>query len=100
MAAPLIVAVIMWAVLAQVWTAHHRHQSTIHTEDNALLKMLRNFNYLSSSMKEWPKSDRSSDGGTPMVGCWMVKALHPVAIKKRQDLSSYNLNSFGLRYGK
>ncbi|KAF6718271.1 hypothetical protein FQA47_024657 [Oryzias melastigma] len=99
MAAPLIVAVIMGAVLAQVWSAHQHHQSTIHTEDNALLKMLKNFNYLSSSTKKWG-SECSTDGGTPAVGCWMAKVLHPVAVKKRQDLSSYNLNSLGLRYGK
>ncbi|RVE72859.1 hypothetical protein OJAV_G00043230 [Oryzias javanicus] len=98
MAAPLVV-VIMGAMLAQVWSAHQHHQSTIHTKDDILLKMLRNFNYLSSSTKNWG-SDRSTDEGTPAVGRRMAKVLHPLDVKKRQDLSSYNLNSLGLRYGK
>ncbi|XP_038553948.1 metastasis-suppressor KiSS-1 [Micropterus salmoides] len=101
----LIVALMMAALSTEVYTST-RLKSTYFSEDQATLKALRDLGHGSI-----PQSAKSS-GRLPVdkvhladekfsrTGWWISKVVLPNTTKKRQDVSSYNLNSFGLRYGK
>lgn len=74
--------------------------------DQEILKVLRDLSHASvlpsaKSSGNLPADKvHSSEGKFPRTGWWISKVALPQTIKKHQDVSSYNLNSFGLRYGK
>ncbi|KAM3877818.1 vesicle transport protein GOT1A-like [Diretmus argenteus] len=69
-----------------------------------LLKALRDLASKSYSAKSSgnDEADEADDlvGAEFSMGRWWMPKVVPRKTKKHQDLSSYNLNSFGLRYGK
>ncbi|KAG7229537.1 hypothetical protein INR49_031961 [Caranx melampygus] len=75
--------------------------STHYSEDQTLLNILRNLRQASvqPSAKNYGNlvadETHPSDGKLPRTGWW--KVVLPQAVRKRHDVSSYNLNSFGLR---
>lgn len=74
--------------------------------DQVILKALRDSSHASipTSSKDTgnlPADNiHSANEKFPRTEWWISELVHPQTIKKRQDASSYNLNSFGLRYGK
>nr|ADF59544.1 kisspeptin [Epinephelus bruneus] len=101
----LIVALMMAALSTEVCTTGSL-KSTYHSEDQRVLKALRDLSHASippsakSSVNLPADRVHSADGKFPRSGWWISKVIFPQTIKKHQDVSSYNLNSFGLRYGK
>lgn len=74
--------------------------------DQIILKALRDLRHASMAPSARSSGNVSADevhsAGRkfPKTEWWISKVVFPQPIKKRQDVSSYNLNSFGLRYGK
>ncbi|XP_037634914.1 metastasis-suppressor KiSS-1 [Sebastes umbrosus] len=101
----LIVALMMAALSTEVYITSGL-TSTYYSEDQEILKALRDLSHASlppsvKSSGNLPADEvHSADGKFPRAGWWISKVVLPQTIKKRQDVSSYNLNSFGLRYGK
>ncbi|XP_054473740.1 metastasis-suppressor KiSS-1 [Anoplopoma fimbria] len=97
MQARLIIALMMAASSTEVYTTYN--------EDQKIIKALRDSSHasippLTKSSRNLPADEvHSADGKFPRKGWWMSKVVLP-QIRKRQDVSTYNLNSFGLRYGK
>ncbi|XP_040014410.1 uncharacterized protein LOC120806932 isoform X4 [Xiphias gladius] len=101
----LIVALMMAALSTEVYTTSNL-KSTPYNEDQAIMKALRDLSHASVSPPAKNSGNlpadkiHATDGKFPRTGWWIQKVVLPRSIKKRQDVSSYNLNSFGLRYGK
>ncbi|XP_070759219.1 metastasis-suppressor KiSS-1 [Enoplosus armatus] len=101
----LIVALMMAALSTEVYTTSSL-KSTYYSDDQAILKALRDLSHASilpsakSSGNVPADKVHSAEGKFSRTGWWISKVVLPQTIKKRQDVSSYNLNSFGLRYGK
>ncbi|XP_075952986.1 metastasis-suppressor KiSS-1 [Anarhichas minor] len=99
MMALLIVALMMAALSTEVYTAYY-------SEDQKILKALKDLSHASippsaKSSGNFPVDEvHSAEGKFPRTVWWMSKVVLPQTIRKRQDVSSFNLNSFGLRYGK
>ncbi|XP_035518096.1 metastasis-suppressor KiSS-1 [Morone saxatilis] len=101
----LIVALMIAALSTEIYTTSSL-KSSYHSKDQVILKALRDLSR--ASIPASAKNSRnlpadkvhSADGKFPRSEWWMSKLVLPQTIKKRQDVSSYNLNSFGLRYGK
>ncbi|XP_044205630.1 metastasis-suppressor KiSS-1 [Thunnus albacares] len=98
--------VLMMAALStEVYTTNSL-KSTYYREDQVILKALRDLSHVSilqSSMSSGNlPADKvhSADRKFPRTGWWIPKVVLQQTVKKRQDMSSYNFNSFGLRYGK
>ncbi|XP_039654557.1 metastasis-suppressor KiSS-1 [Perca fluviatilis] len=98
----LIVALMMAALSTEVYITSSM-KSTYYSEDQAILKALRDLRHASIALSAIKTSGNlhadkilSADGKFPRTGWWLL----PQTVRKRQDVSSYNLNSFGLRYGK
>lgn len=73
--------------------------------DQSILKALRDLSHASMPPSANTGNLRAveihlTDGKFLRTGWWIPKVVLPQTMKKRQDVSSYNLNSFGLRYGK
>nr|AJP70562.1 kisspeptin 1 [Amphiprion sebae] len=101
---PLFVVLMVAALSAEVHTSISL-KSTFYRQDQAILKILRNLSHASTVQSAKSSGNslveiHSADGIFPRPGWWIAKMVFPQTIKKRQDLSSYNLNSYGLRYGK
>nr|UNA06923.1 kisspeptin 1 [Scophthalmus maximus] len=100
-----LVAVMIAALSTDVCTSSSL-KSMHNSEDEGILKALRDLTdaaMATSAKNSWNfPADKihSSDGKFPRSGWWISKVIFPQTIKKHQDVSSYNLNSFGLRYGK
>uniref|UniRef100_A0A667YR68 Uncharacterized protein n=1 Tax=Myripristis murdjan TaxID=586833 RepID=A0A667YR68_9TELE len=79
---------------------------TTENPDQVMLKALRDL--ASASMLSSAKSSRNlpTDEADRLFGAefpmrtWWISKMTPHQTKKHHDLSSYNWNSFGLRYGK
>uniref|UniRef100_A0A673ABB7 Kisspeptin 1 n=1 Tax=Sphaeramia orbicularis TaxID=375764 RepID=A0A673ABB7_9TELE len=77
-----------------------------YVSDEAILDALRGWSHLSvpppASLSRTLAADNvgSTDGRFPRKEWWAPMAPLSRKVHKRQDVSSYNLNSFGLRYGK
>uniref|UniRef100_A0A3Q3NMW8 Kisspeptin 1 n=1 Tax=Mastacembelus armatus TaxID=205130 RepID=A0A3Q3NMW8_9TELE len=103
---PLVIVALMIAALSAEVCTTSSFKSTYHSEDQAILKAMRDLNHASiqPSVKNsgnLPADNVfSNDVKFPRTAWWIPKVVLPQTIKKRQDVSSYNLNSFGLRYGK
>ncbi|XP_059185708.1 metastasis-suppressor KiSS-1 [Centropristis striata] len=101
----LLVALMIAALSTDVYTTSI-FKSTYYNEDQAILKALRESSHVSlpTSAKTSGNSPGEkvygADGKFPLTAWWMSELILPQTVKKRQDVSSYNLNSFGLRYGK
>ncbi|XP_042367138.1 metastasis-suppressor KiSS-1 [Plectropomus leopardus] len=101
----LMTALMMAALSTEVYTISLL-KSTYHSEDQEVFKALRDVSHASvppsaKSMGYLPADKfHLADGKFPRAGWWISKVVFPRTIKQRQDVSSYNLNSFGLRYGK
>ncbi|XP_068455141.1 metastasis-suppressor KiSS-1 [Clinocottus analis] len=95
MMAQLLVALMIAALSTEVCTSYN-------SEAQEILKALRDLSHASakSSGKEPADEVHSAGGNLPRTGWWRSKVVLPQTARKRQDASSYNLNSFGLRYGK
>ncbi|XP_078103671.1 metastasis-suppressor KiSS-1 [Sander vitreus] len=97
----LIVALMMAALSTEVYITGSM-KSTYDSEDQAILKALRDLSHasivLSAETSGNLPADKiySADGKFLRTGWWFL----PQTVRKRQDVSSYNHNSFGLRYGK
>uniref|UniRef100_A0A3Q3EGV1 Kisspeptin n=1 Tax=Labrus bergylta TaxID=56723 RepID=A0A3Q3EGV1_9LABR len=80
--------------------------TSTHTEEQEILNALRGLSRSSIepaakiSRSLCGEKEQSADGKFPGTGWRMCDLLRPKTIAKRQDGNSYNLNSFGLRYGK
>nr|AEF32393.1 kisspeptin-1 [Seriola lalandi] len=103
---PRLIVALMVATLSTEVYSTSTVTSTHLSEDQAILKTLRELSHASV-----PPSAKNSgnlaadkihlaDGKFPRTGWWFLKVVLPQTVKKRHDVSSYNLNSFGLRYGK
>ncbi|KAL3057994.1 metastasis-suppressor KiSS-1 [Trematomus bernacchii] len=99
----LIVMLMMASLSTEVYTTISLESPS---EDQAILKALRDLSHASilSSAKTSGNIPfgkvHSADGRFHGTGWWISKVLLPQITGKRQDMSSYNFNSFGLRYGK
>ncbi|XP_075318420.1 metastasis-suppressor KiSS-1 [Odontesthes bonariensis] len=93
---PLIVALMMTALSAEGYTTGTL--KSLSSEDHTILKVLRDLRRWSALPSA--KILGNAVGGFPKAGWWITKVVFPQTTNKRQDVSSYNLNSFGLRYGK
>ncbi|XP_034725072.1 metastasis-suppressor KiSS-1 [Etheostoma cragini] len=97
----LIAALMMAALTTEVYTTGSM-KSTYYSGDRAILIALRDLSHASIALPAKTSGNlpadkiHSADGKFPRMGWWLL----PQTVKKRQDVSSYNLNSFGLRYGK
>nr|ACM07422.1 kisspeptin 1 [Dicentrarchus labrax] len=100
----LIVALMIAALSTEIYNTSMI--SSYHSKDQVILKALRDLSHASilASAKNSGNlpADKvhSADGKFPRSEWLISKLVLPQTIKKRQDVSSYNLNSFGLRYGK
>ncbi|XP_050930503.1 metastasis-suppressor KiSS-1 [Lates calcarifer] len=100
----LIVALMMAALSTEVYTTGSL-KSTHYSKDQSILKALRDLSHASMPPSANTGNLRAveihlTDGKFLRTGWWIPKVVLPQTMKKRQDVSSYNLNSFGLRYGK
>nr|BAO21623.1 kisspeptin [Chrysiptera cyanea] len=101
---PLVVVLMVAALSAEVHTSISL-KSTFYRQDQAILKVLRDLSHASTVQSAKNPGNslvefHSADGTFPRPGWWIAKMIFPQTVKKRQDLSSYNFNSYGLRYGK
>ncbi|KAK5871831.1 hypothetical protein PBY51_012576 [Eleginops maclovinus] len=100
----LIIMLMMFALSAEVYATISLESP--YSEDQALLKALRDLSDASISPSAKTSGNlpfgkvHSADGHFHGTGWWISKVLLPQTTGKRQDMSSYNFNSFGLRYGK
>nr|ANJ46819.1 kisspeptin 1 [Rachycentron canadum] len=101
----LFVALMMAALSTEVYTSSS--VTSIHySEDQMILNALRDLSHASllPSAKNFvdlaADKSHSADGKFPRTGWWIPKVVLPQTAKKRHNVSSYNMNSFGLRYGK
>ncbi|XP_076605686.1 metastasis-suppressor KiSS-1 [Chaetodon auriga] len=103
---PRLIVVLMMATLSSEVYTPSSLKSTYFSEDRVILKALRDLSHVSIPTSSKGSGNlpadkvHSADGKFPRTHWWISELLHPQTIKKRQDVSSYNLNSFGLRYGK
>ncbi|KAG9260503.1 metastasis-suppressor KiSS-1 [Astyanax mexicanus] len=76
--------------------------------EDSLFRVLQRLDLMSrlGSPASKPSADLPADEASPPLsrgssrgGWWHPETLHP-EMKRRNNLASYNLNSFGLRYGK
>ncbi|XP_072239323.1 metastasis-suppressor KiSS-1 [Leuresthes tenuis] len=96
---PVIVALMMTALSAEGYTTGSL--KSLYSEDHTILKVLRDLRRGSALPSAKILGNiHAVDGGFPKAGWWITKVVVPQTTNKRQDVSSYNLNSFGLRYGK
>ncbi|KAM7423417.1 hypothetical protein PAMA_011126 [Pampus argenteus] len=101
----LIVALMMAALSTEVY-ATSSLKSTYYSDDQAIFKALRDLSHVSilpsSTFSGNLPADKvnSADKTFPRTGWWIPKVVLPQTVKKHQGVSSYNFNSFGLRYGK
>nr|QBE90285.1 kisspeptin 1 [Trachinotus ovatus]QBE90286.1 kisspeptin 1 [Trachinotus ovatus] len=100
----LFVALVMAALSTVVYTTS-TVTSTHYTEDQLILKALRDISHTSVLPSAKNSGNLAAkihwaDGKFPRTRWWIPKVVLPRAIKKHHGGSSYNLNSFGLRYGK
>ncbi|XP_047188427.1 uncharacterized protein LOC124850046 [Scophthalmus maximus] len=100
-----LVAVMIAALSTDVCTSSSL-KSMHNSEDEGILKALRDLTdaaMATSAKNSWNfPADKihSSDGKFARARWWIPNLVLPHSIKKHQDVSTYNLNSFGLRYGK
>uniref|UniRef100_A0A8B9RMH2 Kisspeptin n=1 Tax=Astyanax mexicanus TaxID=7994 RepID=A0A8B9RMH2_ASTMX len=82
--------------------------STLMAPEDSLFRVLQRLDLMSrlGSPASKPSADLPADEASPPLsrgssrgGWWHPETLHP-EMKRRNNLASYNLNSFGLRYGK
>uniref|UniRef100_A0A8C2XU66 Kisspeptin n=1 Tax=Cyclopterus lumpus TaxID=8103 RepID=A0A8C2XU66_CYCLU len=103
MMAPLLVALMVAALSTE---SSCLITSTWYHQDQELLKALRDLSHASISPS--PRSSgnvpaaevHSAGGKSPGPGWWRSQVVLLQTARKRPEASSYNLNSFGLRYGK
>uniref|UniRef100_A0A3Q3B1G6 Uncharacterized protein n=1 Tax=Kryptolebias marmoratus TaxID=37003 RepID=A0A3Q3B1G6_KRYMA len=97
---PLTVA-LMIAALTAKGSIRGGLKSTLHSEDCGILKVLRDLNHPSARLSTKSlETLQPADQGI-LNSAWLnTNRVFPQNIKKRQDISSYNINSFALRYGK
>ncbi|XP_041639444.1 metastasis-suppressor KiSS-1 [Cheilinus undulatus] len=80
--------------------------TTTHNKEQEVLNALRNLSHpaLSPAAKTSGSlcghKERPTDGKFWRPGWRMCDWLHPQSPVRRQEVTSYNLNSYGLRYGK
>ncbi|XP_041836203.1 metastasis-suppressor KiSS-1 [Melanotaenia boesemani] len=92
MMSTVVVALLMAALSVEAHTSGS-FKSTLYSEGHSILKVLREMSHqFPSARNSW--IPHAADGG------WWITKISPKTRNKRQDVSSYNLNSFGLRYGK
>ncbi|KAG7493050.1 hypothetical protein JOB18_000407 [Solea senegalensis] len=101
-----LVALMMAAFSTTIYSSSSL-KSTHFSKDQAILKALRDLSHTSMPMPSTKHSGNlpdgkihSNDGKFPRIGWWIPKLALPQTIKKHHKVSSYNHNSFGLRYGK
>ncbi|XP_069007079.1 metastasis-suppressor KiSS-1 [Embiotoca jacksoni] len=105
MMSPLIVALMMTALSTEVSTTRSL-KSSFGSEDQAIIRILRDLSHVltlpSAKISGKVPADQvgTAHGNIPRAGWWIAKVVFPPSTKKHQAVSSYNLNSFGLRYGK
>ncbi|XP_074532972.1 metastasis-suppressor KiSS-1 [Halichoeres trimaculatus] len=100
----LMTAVLMVALCADIYST--ASVTSTHTTEQDILKALKDFRrsftspaakHSGNSLSEVGRTDDEASSGK----AWRISDhLHLKTIGKRQDVTSYNLNSFGLRYGK
>ncbi|XP_071773473.1 metastasis-suppressor KiSS-1 [Centroberyx gerrardi] len=97
----LTVALLLAALPTEAYTIRNL-RSTYYNEDQMILKALRDLASAATLPSAKSSGNLPTDEADPLVGAEfpMERWWMPKVTKKRQDLSSYNLNSFGLRYGK
>uniref|UniRef100_UPI0037E98C58 metastasis-suppressor KiSS-1 n=1 Tax=Semicossyphus pulcher TaxID=241346 RepID=UPI0037E98C58 len=95
----LLVALMMAALSAGVCTSVSL-MSTRYTTEQEILKALTDFSQASTPPSAKDSGILSANGKLPGTRWRKSDLLRPQAVDKRQDVTSYNLNSFGLRYGK
>ncbi|XP_053171917.1 uncharacterized protein LOC128355627 [Scomber japonicus] len=101
----LLVALTVAALSTEVYSTNSV-KSTNYSEDQVILKALRDLSHVSilpsTTLSGNVPADKvqSADRKFPRARWWIPKVILPQTVKKHQDMSSYNFNSFGLRYGK
>ncbi|XP_067361203.1 metastasis-suppressor KiSS-1 [Channa argus] len=97
----LILAMMIAALSTEVCTISIL-KSTYYHQDQAIFKALRDLSQTSipasakTSGNLFANRIHSTNGTFLRRRWWII----PQSVIKRQDMSTYNLNSFGLRYGK
>nr|ANV28064.1 kisspeptin 1 prepropeptide [Thalassoma bifasciatum] len=100
----LMVAVMMAALCADVYSSIT--VTSTYTSERDFLNALRDARRLFPSTAAKHSGSCPVDGERTFEGAWSGRGrrifdlLHLKTVGKRQDVTSYNLNSFGLRYGK
>ncbi|XP_069373656.1 metastasis-suppressor KiSS-1 [Paralichthys olivaceus] len=102
----LLIALMMVALSTEVYTSKGTVTTTKYTEDKAILKALRDLSNAAVPPSAKNPTNlpaymiHSTDVKFLRTRWWIPKLFLQQTTKKSQDVSSYNLNSFGLRYGK
>ncbi|XP_033181891.1 metastasis-suppressor KiSS-1 [Anabas testudineus] len=97
----LIVALMIAALSTEDYTTSS-WKSAYYSEDQEILKALRDVSHASIPLSAKTAVNLLADKvhfpnrRFSRTAWWIL----PQTIKKRQDMSPYNINSFGLRYGK
>ncbi|XP_056125830.1 metastasis-suppressor KiSS-1 [Rhinichthys klamathensis goyatoka] len=80
-------------------SVHFQYYLKDETPEGASLRVLRRTDPRPTAGSPSPKLSHFSMGADPQRRMWWVSPEKPYT-KRRQHVAYYNLNSFGLRYGK